>query len=69
MKKTSDRMYLEGMLELCERLSKEGSIVFPNSEFEKGMSAAYKVVAEGIASHLANECKSNIEVSYCIKAP
>ena len=69
MKKTSDRMYLEGMLALCSELSNEARIFFPNSEFERGMSAAYKVVAEGIASHLDNECKSNIEVSYCIKAP
>lgn len=48
-----DRMYLEGLLELCERASKES---FCGGDFENGMNTAYKIIAEGIAQHIANDC-------------
>lgn len=50
--KTADRMYLEGLLELCKRMSKEN---FTNSTFEQGMNAAHKVIAAGIEAHLSYE--------------
>ena len=51
-----DRMYLEGLLELCKRASNES---FCGGDFENGMNTAYKIIAEGIAKHIANDCECN----------